>query len=117
MDTNSSALSAISLFFLVYAFYILRETSEKKFDLYDLVMLSAVGFIPLAFVLFPQAALVFSNFLGVAYPFVVMYGLLFIFMFIFIHKLTGKIHQLERDNRLLMQEVSILKFKNKTLNE
>jgi hypothetical protein len=45
----------------------------------------------------------------VAFPFVIMYGMLFAILFIFIHRLTEKLHRLELDNRLLIQEISLLK--------
>ncbi len=74
-------------------------------------MLSAVAIIPSAFVLLPIFAEWIAKISGVAFPFVIMFGLLFAILFIFIHRLTAKMHRLEYDNRLLIQEVSIMKSK------
>jgi fructose-specific phosphotransferase system IIC component len=46
---------------------------------------------------------------GVLFPFVVMFGILLAILFVFIHRLTVKIHRLESDSRLLLQELSLLK--------
>lgn len=99
----------IILFASWYMFFIIRKTARGQLDLYDLVMLSAVAIIPSAFAIFPQ----FGNFLavitGVLFPFVILFGILFAILFVFIHRLTVKIRILESDNRLLLQELSLLK--------
>ena len=38
-----------------------------------------------------------------------MFGMLFAFLFVFVYRLTIKLHILEVDNRLLIQEISLLK--------
>ena len=76
---------------------------------YDLVMLSTVAIVPGIFVAFPTIAFWLSNIAGVRFPFVVMFGILFTFLFVFVHRLTIKLHILEVDNRLLIQEISLLK--------
>lgn len=99
----------ITLFASGYMFFIIRKTARGQLDLYDLVMLSAVAIIPSSFAIFPQ----FANFLavitGVLFPFVVLFGTLLAILFVFIHRLTVKIHILESDNRLFLQELSLLK--------
>jgi hypothetical protein len=98
------------VFFAVgYMFFIIRKTARRQLDLYDLVMLSTVAILPIVFVAFPQIAYWLANIAGVEFPFVVMFGMLFGILFIFIHRLTVKIHRLESDSRLLVQELSLLK--------
>ena len=99
----------ITLFTSGYMFFIIRKTARRQLDLYDLVMLSTVAFIPCAFAIFPQFANWVAAITGVGFPFVVMFGMLFAILFIFIHRLTVKVHQLESDNRLLVQELSLLR--------
>ena len=72
-------------------------------------MLSTVAIFPLAAVVFPEIAIELAELAGVGFPFVVMFGVLFAILFIFIHRLTVKIHSLESDNRLLIQELSLFK--------
>lgn len=100
----------ILLFAIVYMFYIIRKTARQQLDIYDSVMLSTVAIIPVFFVSLPKIAFLLSNLAGVDFPFVVMFGMLFAILFIFIHRLTVKIHRMESDNRLLIQELSLLKL-------
>lgn len=99
----------IALFAIGYMFFIIRKTARRQLDLYDLVMLSTVAIVPSAFVAFPQLAYWLAGITGVEFPFVVMFGILFAILFIFIHRLTVKIHRLESDSRLLIQELSLLR--------
>lgn len=99
----------IALFAIGYMFFIIRKTARRQLDLYDLAMLSTVAIIPGAFVAFPNLAYWLANIAGVEFPFVVMFGMLFAILFVFIHRLTVKLHRMESDARLLIQEVSLLK--------
>lgn len=106
---TTKTLILITTFAIGYMFFIVRKTARRQLDLYDLVMLSAVAIIPSAFVIFPQFAFWLAAIVGVEFPFVVMFGLLIAVLFIFIHRLTVKIHRLESDTRLLVQELSLHK--------
>ena len=98
----------IALFAFGYLFFIIRKTARHQLDIYDLVMLSTVAIVPIVFVAFPAFAYWLANIAGVEFPFVVMFGMLFAILFILIHRLTVKIHRLESDSRLLVQELSLL---------
>jgi hypothetical protein len=111
MHSSLQTVVIVLIFALCYLYFTARETARQRLDLYDLIMLSAVAIIPSAFVLLPIFAEWIAKISGVAFPFVIMFGLLFAILFIFIHRLTAKIHRLEYDNRLLIQEVSIIKSK------
>lgn len=108
MHLSLQTVFIVSLFALCYLYFTVRETAKQKLDIYDLIMLSAVAIIPLVFVLFPMFSDWVAKVSGVAFPFVVMFGILFVILFILIHRLTAKIHQLECCNRLLIQEVSLM---------
>lgn len=101
----------ILLFAAWYLYRLLSKTGKRQLDLYDLVMLSAVAIIPTGFVLFPGLTARLASMAGVAFPFVLLFGALLAVLFLFIHRLTGKIHRLELDNYLLVQELSLLKQK------
>jgi len=109
MNSNLQTVIVVSIFALCYLYFAIRETARQQLDIYDLIMLSAVAIIPWAFVLFPLFAEWTASVSGVAFPFVIMFGLLFAILFTFIHRLTVKIHRLESNNRLLIQELSIMK--------
>jgi hypothetical protein len=42
------------------------------------------------------------------FPFVVMFGALFLVVFAFMHNMTARLHRLERQNCALIQEQSLL---------
>ena len=105
---STSTYLFITIFAVIYMTSIVRKTAHCQLDIYDLVMLSTVAIVPSAFVFFPQFAFWLSGLVGVEFPFVVMFGMLFAILFIFIHRLTVKIHRLESDSRLLVQELSLL---------
>lgn len=99
----------IVVFAVIYLALILRKTAKAQLDLYDLVMLSTVATMPVFFALFPGFSHYVSLLTGVKFPFVVLFGLLLAVLFLFIHRMTTRLHALERDNRLLVQELSLLK--------
>ena len=109
MHSNLQTVVIVSIFAICYLYYTARATARQQLDIYDLIMLSAVAIIPSSFVLFPVFAEWIAKVSGVVFPFVIMFGLLFAILFIFIHRLTAKIHRLEHHNRLLIQEISIMK--------
>ncbi|MBC7456933.1 MAG: DUF2304 domain-containing protein [Bdellovibrionaceae bacterium] len=111
MHTNIQTIIAVLIFAVGYLLYIARATAHNKLDIYDLIILSTVAIVPTVFVLFPAVAVYLAQVLGVMFPFVIMFGALFAILFIFVYRLTTKIHLLEHDNRLLIQEVSLLKAK------
>jgi len=98
----------IAFFVVAYLVFVIRKTARQQLDLYDFVMLSMVAVIPAVFTFLPNFADWVASLFGVAFPFIVMFGALFLILFLFVHRLTIKVHTLERDNRLLIQEVSLL---------
>ncbi len=106
---HSSTYLFIAIFAVIYTLIIARKTARQQLDIYDLAMLSTVVIIPAIFVSFPQVAYWLSSLTGVEFPFVVMFGMLIAILFIIIHRLTVKIHRLESNCRLLVQELSLLK--------
>jgi hypothetical protein len=98
----------ISGFAFIYMLVLLRKTLQGKFDLYDFLVLSMVAILPAGFALFPRLAYLISHLTGVVFPFVVMFGALFLVVFVFMHSITERLHKLERQNWALIQEQSLL---------
>jgi hypothetical protein len=98
----------ISAFALIYMLVLLKKTLQGKFDLYDFLMLSMVAIIPAGFTLFPRIGYLVTHLTGVVFPFVVMFGALFLVVFAFMHNMTARLHRLERQNCALIQEQSLL---------
>jgi len=95
-------------FAAIYLIMVLRKTLHGEIDLYDLIMLSMVAIVPLAFVIFPDITAELSQITGVFFPFVLMFGALFLVVFVFMHRMTARLHKLERQNAVLTQELALL---------
>lgn len=107
---NTNTLIAVGLFALAYLAFVARKTARQQLDLYDFVMLSMVAVVPAVFVFWPGLAYWLAEIAGVAFPFVIMFGALFLILFLFVYRMTAKMHRLERDNLLLIQEISLLRL-------
>jgi len=101
-------VAVIVVFAIIYLLMVLRRTLRGQFDLYDLFMLSMVAIVPLLFVAFPSLANFVSQVTGVVFPFIIMFATLFIVVFVFMHRVTARLHKLERLNQALLQELSLL---------
>ena len=105
---SAETVAVISAFAFIYMLVLLRKTLQGKFDLYDFLMLSMVAIIPAGFTLFPKLGYLISHLTGVVFPFVVMFGALFLVVFAFMHNITQRLHKLERQNWALIQEQSLM---------
>lgn len=99
----------ISAFTLLYLLGLARQTVRGRLDFYDLAMLSMAALLPGLFVFLPRIADLVGAFAGVAFPFVVMFGALFLVVFLFLHRMTIEMHRSQKSNRLLVQEISLLR--------
>lgn len=108
LTPSADTVAIISGFAFIYMVVLLRKTLQGKFDLYDFVVLSTVAILPAGFALFPRLAYLISHLTGVVFPFVVMFGALFLVVFVFMHNITERLHKLERQNWALLQEQSLL---------
>ena len=110
MHLNTSTVITVLTFSLLYFVFTARETARHKFDIYDFFMLSTLAILPTLFVIFPQTTKKISAIFGVAFPFVILFAALFIVLFCFLHKLSAKVQNLERQNRNLIQELGLLQL-------
>jgi hypothetical protein len=108
MNPHIETIIIIILFSIIYLYCLFRETARQNLDIYDFIMLSTVGVFPMVFAIIPRLAEIISNFIGVKYPFVVLFGVLIALLFIFIHRLTRKIHRLENAYRNMLQDLCIM---------
>lgn len=111
---SPATVVSISAFALIYMLVLLRKTLQGKFDLYDFLILSMVAILPAGFALLPRLAYLVTHLTGVVFPFVVMFGALFLVVFAFMHNMTARLHRLERQNCALIQEQSLLALELKT---
>lgn len=101
----------IAIFLVAYISYLLRSTLKQKIDFYDFLILTAVGVLPSIFAFFPQSTLQMTRFIGVRYPFVVLFGALFFVVFYYLFRLVIRINKLAQQERALAQELAFLRDK------
>ena len=101
----------ISLFLIGYLFWLLRNAARDTIDLYDLILLVSVAIAPSVFVFFPELAGNLAKFFGVLFPFVVLFGLLFFIVFVYLYRLVKKTNDHKSSINILTQELSILRHK------
>lgn len=108
---------ALVVFFLAYMAFLTRSAARHRIDIYDYLALSCVAMLPLFFGLFPETTLRLSHLLGVEFPFVVLFGLLFLAVFAYLHHLLNRLNAQTILNAKLVQELSLLKHSVEKLDE
>ena len=98
---------------IIYTLVLLRSTIRQKIELYDFVHLSSLVLIPSIFVIFPEIGIRLTSFLGVAFPFVILFSTLFVELFFLQHRNAIKLHRLEKVNRRLVQTLAIIESRNR----
>lgn len=98
------------IFSIAYYFYLWRKTVKEEFDIYDVLMLSMLGTVPGVFVYFPKYSYLIAETIGVEYPFVVMFGILFMVLFIMLIRVISIIHKISNDNIMLIQKIALIDF-------
>lgn len=112
---TTATIIFIALFLVIYISYLLRSTLKERIDFYDFLILTAVGVLPSIFAFFPKVTLELTHFIGVRYPFVVLFGCLFFVVFYYLYRLVIRINRLSKQERELAQEIALLRetVKNK----
>lgn len=108
MVSPVSQIVAVSLFTVLYIGYLLQRAKESRLDLHDFLLLSTIAVIPFVFIVFLPLAYALAELVGVAFPFVLLFGLLFVFAFLCIHRLLVKVNKLALSNIQLVQEIGLL---------
>jgi hypothetical protein len=107
--TFETVLCALA-FLLLFGGFLLRKLLRGEIDLYDFFVLSSVAIAPAAFVFVPRAAVWAGKIVGVAFPFLVLFGLLFVILFGFACRMTVQFHKLQAHVRSLTQEVALMRL-------
>ena len=105
---STATVTFVVLFAIVYIAVLFRNAIRDELDLYDLTLLSAVGAVPLGFVLFPVWAERLSLLVGIQFPFILLFGGLLFFAFLGLYRLLHAYAKLNRQVRVLSQEVALL---------
>ena len=110
MKTDISFLTTFviltfSFFYLLYLFYI---SSQRKLDFYDTIFLSLVSIVPAIFIISPNISYYLNQFFNIKNTFSIWFGLLIAVGYILIIRLSIKVHEINKLNINLTQEISIL---------
>ena len=68
-----------------------------------MLMLVTIAFIPLVFSVFPDFFTKISHYLGVEFPFVIMFGFIFLFTYLLMHSVLLRLYRIENNLRKLSQ--------------
>lgn len=98
----------IIIFFLGFLLFLIQKTIKASIDLFDLFFLVLLGLVPVGFGVFPNLGATLTRALGVSFPFVVLFGLLHLIMFIYITYLASRINKLRRNETKLVQKIALL---------
>jgi hypothetical protein len=102
----STELLTITVFGFIYLTVIIRNINKGRYDLYDFFFLSSVVSIPFIFLAFPNLMQNLAFHLDVEFPFVIMFGVIFLVVFVYLHRLIGILNKLDYRVRTLAQKAA-----------
>ena len=101
----------VSIFLIVYLIILIKNTIRNSIDFYDFLLLSTVALIPSFFVFFPKVVVSLARIVGVEFPFLILFGSLFLIIFIYLYRLIIRINSNHNRIITIIQEFSILSNK------
>jgi hypothetical protein len=101
-------LMFLAAFAGAYFLYVARKLRRRAVDLYDFPLLLALGIVPLLFAAWPPVQDFVRRFFGVALPLTVMFGLMFVAVFLILHRLISRVNALESKLTRAVQEIGLL---------
>lgn len=108
MTPSAQLFAFILVFGVAYTYHVVQKLRRREVDLYDFVLLLSVAAIPLLFAGWPSFTAFVGEMFGVALPLTVMFGLLFVSVFIILHRSLSRIHRLETRVVALTQELALV---------
>jgi hypothetical protein len=78
-------------------------------DLFDSVMLALAAILPSIFVFFPGPVVALARLIGVGIPFAILFGALFVVVFVYLHSLVLRINRQQQTIVTLVQDAGLLR--------
>ena len=97
----------LAIFSLIYLNLLLRRVLRHELDIYDFVLLSSCGLVPVGFAVFPNVAFFLASVVGVKFPFLLIFGSLLFILFFYLFITTRRVNRLERKLFRLIQQHAI----------
>jgi hypothetical protein len=105
----------MTAFLVVYGAILLRNAVRNRMDLYDVMLLATVAIVPSCFVYFPGLVVWATRLVGVEFPFLLLFGGLFVVVFGYLHRLVLMANHQRRTVLVLTQELGLLRQQLGTL--
>ncbi|MDB2476847.1 DUF2304 domain-containing protein [Alphaproteobacteria bacterium] len=107
MQNEAITLIIVLVSLLFFAGFLLRRISSGSLDVFDALSISLVLILPFGFLLFESVANELSLIIGVEFPFVLMFGMLFLFAFLMLMSLLMRMKSTEARIQKLAQELAL----------
>ena len=104
---NSQILFGVAR--VIYMVFLTRSLVNQRIELYDALHLTSIIIIVSIFTLMKQIGEKISETINVKFPFVIMFSLIFIEVYFFLHRIVIRMHKQELAVRKLTQEIALLK--------
>lgn len=104
---NSQILFGVAS--VIYMVFLTRSLVNQRIELYDALHLTSIVIIVSIFTLMQQIGEKISETINVKFPFVIMFSLIFIEVYFFLHRIVIRMHKQELAVRKLTQEIALLK--------
>jgi hypothetical protein len=104
---NSQILFGVAS--VIYMVFLTRSLVNQRIELYDALHLTSIVIIVSIFTLMQQIGEKISDTINVKFPFVIMFSLIFIEVYFFLHRIVIRMHKQELAVRKLTQEIALLK--------
>lgn len=94
-------------FCFFYFYYLTKRAKAYKLHVIDYFMLLNVALVPVLFAIFPKYVQQLSNFIGIQFPFLLLFGLLILILFLILLLLCKRIQTLEQKMVVLAQKYAL----------
>lgn len=98
----------IIVFTVIYFVIVLRKSAKYEIEFYDLVLLCSLAILPATMILLPKLFEYLSFMMNVKYPFVILFSLLLLLVFVILTRVLISIKKIRKENIFLIQRLSML---------
>ncbi len=104
---NVQTVIFVVLFLVVYEVALIFKTLKHAIDLYDFLFFSSLALAPAFVVVFPGVSSRLAQWAGVRFPMVLLFGGLFLLVFLYLYRILIRLREQERRLTRLAQELAL----------
>lgn len=108
-EPSWQTLVFITVFMVVYEALLIQRATRNVIDIFDLFILSLVALVPAGFAYFPHLAAYLARLVGVTFPFLLLFGFLFVVVFAYLYHVIVKLNHQQRHMTAMVQELTLLR--------